>query len=107
MSLVSARTIVSDLEFKRRMESPEFAQAIDEYIKNRDVISIKDWTGRELFKGSAQDPQVNVVLDANRCTSKVCNDSCQLCDGSGYSGDFEVNWVNENDKRNVYEFINY
>ena len=73
---------------------------------NIEQILIKCWTGRELFKGSVQDPKVDQVLDANRC--KCANvDSCKLCDGIGYSGDFEVNWINENDTRNVYEFINY
>ena len=71
------------------------------------MIKITDWTGRVLFEGSYKDPKVDQVLDANRCTSKVCNDICQWCDGSGYSGDFEVNWLNQNDTRNVYEFINY
>ena len=69
-------------------------------------ILIKCWTGRELFKGSYKDPKVDQVLDANRCQCGGV-DECKACDNTGYIGDFEVNWVNENDKRNVYEFINY
>lgn len=101
-----ARTIIDDIEFKRRLDSDEFAQAINEHIKNRDMIKITCWTGRVLFQGSYKDPKVDAVLDANRCK---CADveSCEFCNSTGYNGDFEVNWVNENDKRNVYEFINY
>jgi len=73
-------------------------------------IVIKDWTGRELFKGPCTSPEVDKVLDANRC--KAClifenQDHCIWCDDTGYSGDFEVYWLNENDPRNVYEHINY
>ena len=94
MSLIQAKIIISDMTFNRLSQA------------HGDTIVITDWTGRELFKGSAQDPKVDQVLDANRC--KCANvDSCKLCDGTGYSGDFEVNWINENDTRNVYEFINY
>ena len=94
MSLVHARTIVSNMTFDRLSQA------------HGDTIVITDWTGKVLFKGPYSDPKVDEVLDANRC--KDCaQDECIKCDGTGYSGDFEVNWVNENDTRNVYEFINY
>ena len=94
MSLVSARTIIGNMTFKRASQA------------HGDTIIITDWTGRDLFKGSYKDPKVDQVLDANRCK---CGDveSCEFCNSTGYNGDFEVNWLNQNDKRNVYEFINY
>ena len=88
MSLVHASTVIRTLPF----------------FKNE--IIIKDWTGRELFKGPYTSPEVDKVLDANRCDCKDV-ESCKSCDGTGYSGDFEVHWLNENDSRNVYEHINY
>lgn len=72
------------------------------YIK--DVIVIKDWTGRPLFKGHYKSKDVDRVLDANRCD---CESGCKQCDDSGYSGDFQVFWLDESDERNIYEFINY
>jgi len=75
---------------------------------SKNIIIVKDWTGKELFKGHYKDKQVDVVLDANRCE---CDDehreTCKKCDDTGYSGDFSVEWENENDSRNVYEYINY
>lgn len=67
-------------------------------------IIIKDWTGRILFAGNYKDKLVDKVLDANRCT---CLEGCKECDDTGYRGDFEVYWQDENRKDNVYEFINY
>lgn len=69
-------------------------------------IIIQDWTGKILYKGSYKSKQVNKVLDANRCD---CKDTCDKCDGTGYKGDFEVMWENEelHENDNVYEFINY
>ena len=95
MSLVHARTIIKAMPFKRVSQV------------QGDTITITCWTGKVLFKGPHNDPMVDTVLDANRCKSQTCSDDCQWCDGTGYIGDFEVNWTNENDTRNVYEFINY
>ena len=95
MSLVHARTIIGNMTFNRLSHA------------QGDEITITCWTGKVLFKGPYSDPMVDTVLDANRCPSKQCSDDCQWCDGTGYSGEFEINWANENDKRNVYEFINY
>lgn len=95
MSLISARTIVQSIPFQRVSQA------------KGDEITITCWTGKVLFKGLHSDPMVDVVLDENICPSEQCSDDCQWCDGTGYIGDFEVNWTNENDKRNVYEFINY
>ena len=94
MSLIQAKIIIGNMTFNRLSQT------------HGDTIVITDWTGRELFKGSYKDPKVDQVLDANRCK---CADveSCEFCNSTGYSGDFEVNWLNQNDKRNVYEFINY
>lgn len=94
MGLTSARTIVNNLKLLR---SPQ-AQG--------DEITITCWTGKVLFKGPCTSPEVDAVLDANRCDCKEV-ESCKSCDGTGYKGDFEVYWLNENDTRNVYEFINY
>lgn len=82
----------------------------------KDIIIIKDWTGRELFKGHYKNSKVDEVLRANRCPCRDLelsgvqlddNEECEQCNGTGYETDFEVHWLNENDKRNVYEFINY
>lgn len=70
----------------------------------KNAIVIQDWAGNILFTGSHTDKKVDLVLEANRCK---CAAECKACDGTGYSGDFEVYWKNENDTRNVYEFINY
>ena len=94
MSLIQAKIIISNMTLNRLSQA------------HGDQILIKCWTGRELFKGSYKDPKVDQVLDANRCQCGGV-DECKACDGSGYSGDFEVNWINQNDARNVYEFINY
>lgn len=71
-------------------------------MKNQ--IIIQDWTGKILFEGSYKNPEVDRVLDLNRCK---CSDGCIECDHSGYSGDFEIYWTDETDERNVFEFINY
>jgi len=83
-------------------------------------IRIDDWAGNLLFIGPYDDPQVDKVLDANRCScdsgttyEDVLHPSgieCSICEGSGYSGDFEVSWIdeqNEADDLNVYEYISY
>ncbi len=72
------------------------------------TIKITDWAGNDLFIGDYDDKQVDVVLDANRCDCDN-NEDCKKCSGGGYSGDFEVSWVDESDKQdcNVYEYINY
>lgn len=74
---------------------------------NNNII-IQDWAGNILFKGDYRDKEVDHVLEANQCR---CYDSdgeyCSSCDGTGYIGDFEVYWQDENRRDNVYEFINY
>jgi hypothetical protein len=72
----------------------------------KDMIKIVDWTGRILFEGDYRDKQVDKVLDVNRCN---CNDrdNCNDCNGSGYWGDFEINWLDSNNDRNIYEYVNY
>lgn len=71
-------------------------------MKNK--IIIQDWAGNVLYKGHYKSNKVDKVLDTNRCS---CGSECKECNDTGYSGDFEVYWMDENDKRNVYEFINY
>lgn len=80
------------------------------------TIRIDDWAGNLLFIGPYDDEDVDKVLDANRCD---CGDNMQVnrnpirkeclkCDETGYVGDFEVSWVDEdNNELNVYEYINY
>lgn len=80
-------------------------------------IRIDDWACNLLYIGAYDSPEVDEVLDANRCG--VCGDdgeeykdgkyiTCTQCQGTGYSGDFEVRWVDEeNNRYNVYEYINY
>lgn len=72
------------------------------------TIIITDWTGSVLFKGPYDSKEVDKVLDANRCSTCVGSGSpCRECDGTGYSGDFEVTWADETNDENVYEYINY
>lgn len=75
---------------------------------NNNII-IKDWTGNILYEGDKDHPNVDKVLEANRCKSwrHGTYDDCNDCDGTGYSGDFEVYWQDENRRDNVYEFISY
>lgn len=87
-------------------------------FKNK-YINIIDWAGKNLLNAPYDSPDVDKVLDANRC--KDCTDDeirgdiekanhvCPECNDSGYSGDFEVEWEDESDKDecNVYEYINY
>lgn len=78
-------------------------------------IIIKDWIGNILFEGYKDSKVIDKILDANRCSCCLENsekdlssqDECLQCDDTGYIGDFAVYWVDENDDRNVYEFINY
>jgi len=71
-------------------------------------IRIDDWACNNLYIGDYDSSEVDQVLDANRCSCDSGTD-CQLCDGTGYSGDITVAWVDESDKHdcNVYEYINY
>lgn len=78
-------------------------------MKNNNII-IKDWAGNELFKGPYTSSEVDKVLSDNRCSCYYESDEhifCQGCDDTGYEADFEVYWMDENRKDNVYEFINY
>lgn len=68
-------------------------------------IKIIDWTGKILFQGPHNSPEVDTVLDANRCACVA--DSCPRCNGTGYSGDFHVEWEDSNIDENAYEAINY
>lgn len=72
----------------------------------KNEIKIIDWTGTTLFEGSYKDKKVDMILDANHC--KDCKgQDCDMCDDTGYIGDFEVLWMDENREDNVYELINY
>lgn len=75
----------------------------------KNIIVIEDWTGRELYKGNYKSKEIDKVLKANKCPkcTEEIEENCQECNGTGYSGDFEVFWEDKNDTRNVYEFINY
>ena len=70
-------------------------------------IVIQDWAGNVLFRGDCNSPKVDKVLDANRCTACDHDDDCDECNGTGYSGDFEIYWEDNTDQRNVYEHVNY
>lgn len=67
-------------------------------------IQIIDWAGNILFEGHYNDPEADKVLDVNRCN---CEEGCDKCDHTGYAGDFSINWLDQDDERNVYEYINY
>jgi len=72
-------------------------------------IKIIDWAGNILFIGPYDDNEVDKVLNANRCDCDL-EPNCLICDGTGYSGDFSVQWIDEENDRNamnVYEYINY
>ena len=73
----------------------------------KDHIKVIDWAGNILFQGHMDDPQVDIVLDANRCKCSDNSEYCIDCDGTGYSGDFYIKWEDQEDQRNVYEFVNY
>ena len=88
-------------------------------FKNK-YINIVDWAGNVLLNAEYDDPKVDEVLNMNRCalcdSGAVFNSEnledlgdCTKCDGSGYSGDFEIYWEDESDKNgcNVYEYVNY
>ena len=75
-------------------------------------IRIDDWAGNLLFIGPYDDKEVDKVLAANRCNQcgNYAEGKCAYCDGTGYSGDFEVSWIdsdNDANDMNVYEYINY
>lgn len=72
-------------------------------------IKITDWTGRILLIDDYDSPEVDAVLDANRCDcSDEDREACKKCDGTGYAGDIEVEWIDgDNGDLNVYEYINY
>ena len=74
-------------------------------FKNK-YINIIDWHGNHLLNAEYDSPEVDKVLDANRCS---CLDGCEECDNTGYKGDFEITWEDESDKDgcNIYEYINY
>lgn len=84
-------------------------------MKNDNIIMI-DWAGNILFEGDRRSPEVDRVLDANRCpycedwdlSGVIDNpDECVECENTSYIGEFEVFWEDEKRKDNVYEFINY
>lgn len=54
--------------------------------KNHDII-IKDWAGNDLFIGPVSDPEVTDIIDAND------------------PEDLVIQWVDETNTQNVYEFI--
>lgn len=58
-------------------------------MSKKDHIVIEDWTGKILFEGPCDDPKVLKIMQLNEAP----ND------------DIFVFWLNENDTRNVYEFI--
>lgn len=71
-------------------------------------IIMKDWAGNVLFQGPCDDKQVDAVLDANRCACVADRQNeCDVCNESGYSGDFSVQWEDSTRTDNVYECINY
>lgn len=71
----------------------------------KDQIIIIDWIGNLLFEGHYEDNQVDEVLNANRC--HCLGEDCDDCNGTGYTSNFYVYWKDEQDERNVYEWINY
>lgn len=78
-------------------------------MKNKD-IKIIDWAGNLLFEGPCNCPEVDKVLDENRC--KECKDGqnmtyCLACGDTGYVGDFHIEWVDVENQENVYEYVNY
>lgn len=86
-------------------------------LKMNNNIIIKDWAGNILYEGDKDHPNVDKVLEANRCW--VDHDNlpqprtlgrsvdCTACNDTGYATDFEVYWQDASRKDNVYEFINY
>lgn len=69
-------------------------------------IKITCWSGKILFIGDYDDEEVDTILDANRCD---CEEGCEECDNTGYKGDFQIEWIDHDDKKdcNVYEYVNY
>ena len=71
-------------------------------------IKIICWTGKILYQGPHNSPEVDTVLDANRCVGDFHIEwECAVCNESGYSGDFHVEWEDSSIDENVYEAINY
>ena len=84
-------------------------------------VRIDDWANNTLVINAYDSKEVDDVLNANRCD--LCDSGtvyssengedlgdCTKCDGSGYSGDFKISWIDEaNDEAglNVYEYVNY
>ena len=76
-------------------------------MKNKkDEIIIQDWAGNILFQGDYRMMEVEAVLNANRCECDSV-EICGECEGTGYKGDIEIFWTDKNDKRNIYELIDY
>jgi hypothetical protein len=79
--------------------------------KQNNNIKMVDWTGKILFEGSYKSKKVDEVLLANKCEKcEVYNENehpCPHCNDTGYTGDFEVVWIDEDRTDNVYGFINY
>ena len=74
------------------------------------IIVIEDWTGKTLYAGDYRDPKVNKVLRMNQCLCReeaVKDDSCEVCDDTGYIGDFSIYWLCDTREDNVYEWIDY
>src|SRR5690606_1538948 len=72
-------------------------------------IEIMDWAGNRMFEGHYLDPEVDKILEANKCKAKGCGGGtvCDKCNDTGYTSDFEVYWQDETRECNVYEFIHY
>lgn len=81
---------------------------------NNNII-VKDWIGNVLYEGNYNSPKVGQVFRANYCKCKQCkayrkgkgDDYCSDSEYTGYIGEFEIFWSDENRTDNVYEFINY
>ena len=71
------------------------------------AILIKDWTGRFLFEGDYRDKEVDKVLDKNKCKCSDSSEYCLDCDGTGYIGEFSIEWKDDANTENVYEYVNY
>lgn len=71
-------------------------------------IKIIYWTGKILYQGHYSSPEVDTVLDANRCACVADRQNdCAVCNESGYSGDFHVEWEDSSIDENAYKAINY
>jgi len=69
-------------------------------------VKIYNWInhGECLIEGPCDSKEISNFLMQGKCT---CEDECSECEGTGRIDDIYIEWENEKNTENVYEFVDY